>query len=137
MDRRILVAAPSEAGRNFIRLLLIKKQPVAAVTNSRREAKLLEKLGVDVIWQVNTTSTKDSLVPAFPIGRVFLFESSLPLTCQYLKLVSRFDCQAITVISHDWHPQIVYKKLGATYVVRTRAEEVGFLIGCPADVRPI
>lgn len=130
---RILVAAPNEAGRNFIRLLLCKKLPVAAVTNNGREEKALRKLGVNDIFHVNTSCIKGSAVPDFPIGRAYIFESSLPLTCQYLQWIRPWTSQAIIVVAQAWHSEIVYKKLGASYVVRTQTGEVGFLLSRPIE----
>ncbi|MBW7452792.1 hypothetical protein ACFOLF_24280 [Paenibacillus sepulcri] len=127
-QRPILVAASTEAGRKFVRLLLYKQQPVVALTNNRREEKLLRELGVNEIIRVNTTRSKAGAAPQFSIGRVYIFESSLPLSCQYLQLMANWSCQEITVITTVWHPEVIYKKLGAAYIVRTQSGDVGFLL---------
>ncbi|MFC3798674.1 hypothetical protein [Cohnella sp. GCM10012308] len=128
-QRRILVAASHAAGRDFIRQALYKKLPVAALANNVREEKALRKIGVSEVVHVNTSSIKDNAAaPAFPIGRVFIFEASLPLTCRYLQWAAGCSCLAITVVTHARHPEVIYKKLGATYVVRTQTGEVGFLL---------
>ncbi|MEK3870106.1 MULTISPECIES: hypothetical protein [unclassified Paenibacillus] len=130
---RILVAASNKAGRNFVQLLLYRKVPVAALTNNKREEKLLKELGVDEILRVNTTRNKVSGVPAFPIGRVFIFETSLPLSCQYLQFIARWPCKAVTVVTTAWYPDVIYKTLGASYVVHTKNGEVGFLLSRLTD----
>ncbi|MDI4644491.1 hypothetical protein [Cohnella hashimotonis] len=128
-QRRILVAASDAAGRDFIRQALYKKLPVAALTNNGREEKALRKIGVSEVVHVNTSCiNENAAAPAFPIGRVFIFESSLPLTCRYLQWATGCSCLAITVVTHAWHPEVIYKKLGARYVVRTQTGEVGFLL---------
>lgn len=130
---RILVAASNEAGRKFIQLLLYRKVPVAALTNNKREEKLLRELGVDEVLRVNTTRNQAGGVPAFPIGRVFIFETSLPLSCLYLQQVAQWSCKAVTVVTTAWHPEAIYKSLGASYVVHTKNGEVGFLISHLTD----
>ncbi|WP_334077453.1 hypothetical protein [Paenibacillus sanfengchensis] len=130
---RILVAASNKAGRNFIRLLMYQKIPVAALTNNKREEKLLREIGVNEILRVSTTRNKVGEIPVFPIGRVFIFESSLPLSCQYLQFVARFSSKAITVVTTMWHPEAIYKKLGASYVIYTKNGEVGFLLSDLTD----
>lgn len=132
-QRRILVAASTEAGRKFIRLLLYRQVPVAAMTNNKREEKLLKDIGVNEILRVSTIHNKAGEIPKFPIGRVFIFEISLPLTCAYLQLVSRWPCNAVTVVTTMWHPKVIYKKLGAANVVHTQTGEVGFLLGSQID----
>lgn len=128
-QRPILVAASTEAGRKFVRLLLYKQQPVVALTNNRREEKLLREMGVNDIIRVNTASSKaGAAAPLLSIGRVFIFESSLPLSCLYLQLVANWSCKDITVITTVWHPDVIYKKLGAAYIVRTQSGDVGFLL---------
>ncbi len=123
-----VVAASNEAGRTFIRLLLYKQLPVAALTNNKKEAKLLEQIGVPDILHVRTTHTKEVSAPAFPIRRLMIFESSLPLTCQYLLLTARWSVKTIMVITSARHPEAVYKSLGASCVVYSQTGEVGFLL---------
>lgn len=125
---RIVVAASNEAGRTFVRLLLYKQLPVAALTNNKREAKLLEQIGVPDILRVHSAHTKEGMTPAFPIRCLFIFEISLPLTCQYLLLAARWPVKTIVVITSAGHPEAVYKRLGASYVVYTQTGEVGFLL---------
>jgi len=124
----VLVAASTEAGRNFIRLLLYRQVPVAALTNNKREERLLQGIGVKEIMRVDTLFNKTEIRPAFPVDRVFIFEVSLPLTCAYLQVVSRWCCRSVTVVTTMWHPQVIYKKLGASIVLRTQTGEVGFLL---------
>ncbi|QTH45334.1 hypothetical protein J4772_13535 [Cohnella sp. LGH] len=132
-QRHILIAAPNEAGKRFIKLLRIHRIPVAVLTNNGREERELRGLGVDCILRVDTVSIKENSVPSFPIGRVFIFESSLPLSCQYLLLLANWSCKAITVVTGASHPEVIYRKLGASYIVHTQANDVGFLLGSWTD----
>jgi len=101
---------------------------VAALTNNKREERLLQDIGVKEIIQVDTTFIKSGTFPEIPIVRAFIFEMSLPLTCAYLQVLSRWRCRSVTVVTTMWHPQVIYKKLGASIVLHTQSGEVGFLL---------
>ncbi|WP_179233070.1 hypothetical protein [Paenibacillus rigui] len=48
------------------------------------------KLGVKKFYMVATTSEATWIMPEYPIGKVFLFESSLNLTCRYLQICRKW-----------------------------------------------
>lgn len=126
---RVVVAASNKAGLEFVKLLLHQKIPVAALTNNKKEEQLLRQMGVQDILRVRTTRGIACGIPDFLVKRVLIFEASLPLSCQYLQLVSQWSCQQVTVVTSVWHPEGIYKKLGAAYVIYSRTGNVVFLLG--------
>lgn len=52
----ILVTAPNEAGRKFIKLLMYKKMPFAVLTNSAGEERRLRRIGVEHVIRMNTAA---------------------------------------------------------------------------------
>ncbi|MBE1446271.1 hypothetical protein [Paenibacillus sp. OAS669] len=124
----ILVSAPNKTGEGFIRLLLSKGIPFAAITNSRAEQERLESLGVKhTIW-IDTSECESWLLPDLPIGKVFLFESSLNLCCRFIQICRTWTSKEICVVTHNMNPRLVYKGLGADHVIHTSSHDVSFLM---------
>ncbi|UQZ85267.1 hypothetical protein SK3146_04556 [Paenibacillus konkukensis] len=124
----ILVSAPNKTGESFVRLLLAKGIPFAAITNSRAEAGRLRKLGVKHFIRVDTSECESWLLPELPIGRVFLFESSLNLCCRLIQICRTWTSKDIYVITRHMNPRLVYRGLGADHVIHTSSQDVSFLI---------
>ncbi|MBD2870238.1 hypothetical protein [Paenibacillus arenilitoris] len=127
-DERILVSAPNRAGENFIRTLRAKQLPFAALVSSSRQQKSMESLGVKPIIYVDTTKHDSWIIPDYPIGKVFIFEDSLPLCCRYIQICRGWTSKAMYVISHRGNPRMVYRGLGANHVVFANSEDVSYLI---------
>lgn len=131
MDNRqdiILVSAPNKTGEAFIRLLMAYRLPFAAIANNKREQARMEELGVERMIIVDTTEESTWHIPNFCIGKIFLFESSFPLCCRYIRICSPWTSEPIYVITHSNHPRLIYKGLGAGYVIHTNSEDVSFLL---------
>jgi hypothetical protein len=124
----ILVSAPNKAGEAFIRGLMANRLPFAAIANNRAEHKRLEDLGVKSIILMDTTQENTWLVPDFPIGKVFLFETSLNLSCRYIRVCRTWTSKPIYVITRSANPRLIYKGLGASYVIYTNGDDVSFLL---------
>lgn len=124
----VLVSAPNKAGEEFIRRLMANRMPFAAIANNRAEQKRLEDFGVNRIILLDTTQESTWLVPDFPIGKVFLFESSLNLSCRYIRVCRTWTSRPIYVITRSANPRLIYKGLGASYVIYTNGDDVSFLI---------
>ncbi|MFF2091037.1 hypothetical protein [Paenibacillus sp. NPDC058174] len=127
----IAVAGFNEISVNFIRQLLYRQLPFIVLTNSKLEAKRITEV-VDTslvkVLRVRTTARAWS-IPELPIAKVYIFESSLPLSCRYLRYCrSHWASAHICVITTHWHPKAIYKALGADGIVYTQGEEVGFLL---------
>ncbi|RKN78246.1 hypothetical protein [Paenibacillus ginsengarvi] len=131
MEKRqdiILVSAPNKAGERFIRGLQQIGQPVAGLANSIREQERLKELGVKTIAVVDTANENTWVIPDFPVGSVYLFESSLNLSCRYIRVCRSWTAKSIYVITGSGNPRLIYKVLGADYVVHTTTDKVSFLL---------
>lgn len=124
----ILVSAPNKTGEAFIRQLISHRLPFVAIMNNKVEQDRLKKLGVKNIIMVDTSAQNTWLIPDVPVGKVFLFERSLNLICRYIQISSTWTSQPIYVITHSSNPRLVYKGLGASYVIHTNSDDVSFLI---------
>ncbi|MCM3783610.1 hypothetical protein M3231_11530 [Neobacillus mesonae] len=127
-DEVILVTAPNEAARNFIRLLMYKKLPFAVLTNSAQEERKVKRLGVEHIIRMDTALASKWLLPNATVGRIFIFENSLNLTCRFLQICRPWTRKSITIITQLNHPRGVYRGMGADHVIFTIKGEVGFLL---------
>ncbi|MFC4306736.1 hypothetical protein [Cohnella boryungensis] len=127
-DEFILVSAPNKIGEQFIKALQIKDIPYAAIANHQAERSRLEVLGVKSIIMVDTVLRQTWTIPDLPVGKVFLFERSLPLICRYLQICRSWTGKPIYVITGSDNPRLVYKGLGANYVIHSRSDDVSFLL---------
>ncbi|MCZ8515554.1 hypothetical protein O9H85_24735 [Paenibacillus filicis] len=124
----ILVSAATKAGETFVRGLIREGLPFAAIVNNKAERADMEKLGVKRIIMVDTTEESTWLQPDGPIGKVYLFETSMNLCCRYIRICRSWTEQPVYVITKSNHPRLIYKSLGATYVIHTNSDDVKFLI---------
>ncbi|MCU6798209.1 MULTISPECIES: hypothetical protein [Paenibacillus] len=124
----ILVSAPNKTGEGFILQLLKQGLRFAAIANNQGEKQRLVNIGVKNIVMVDTTEQINWTLPEFTIGKVFIFERSLNLCCRYIQMCRRWTSKPIYVITHTSNPRLVYKGLGAAYVIHTTSEDVSFLI---------
>lgn len=124
----ILVSAPTKAGEEFIHQLIYYKIPFAAIANNRAERDRLESIGTKNIVLIDTTDEQTWIIPDFSVSKVFLFESSLNLCCRYLRICRTWTSDPIYVITHSSNPRLIYKGLGATFVIHTNNHHVSFLV---------
>lgn len=124
----ILVSAPNKTGESFIRMLMTKDIPFAVITNSKGEQSRLARLGVEHIIFIDTNEYESWILPELPIGKVFLFESSLNLCCRFIQICRTWTSRNICVVTHNSNPRLVYKGLGADEVIHTPSHEVSFLV---------
>lgn len=129
----ILVAASNKTGEAFIRKLMLQKLPFAALVNSKSEAARLEEIGVKHFILVDTTEERTWVMPELPVGKVYLFESSLNLCCRYIRVCHMWTSEPIYVITHSVNPRLIYRALGASFVIHTNSHDVSFLL---ASQRP-
>ncbi|MEF2965997.1 hypothetical protein V3851_09155 [Paenibacillus sp. M1] len=126
-DDCILVAAPNRAGRNFALLLVSRGRKVVVLVNNKADEQQAGKLGATGIIRVKTDEEKTWVIPEYAFKCAFIFETSLTLTCRYLQLCRRWTTGPVIVISPHRHPRMIYKGLGATYIIHSATGEVGFL----------
>lgn len=127
-DEFILVSPATKAGERFMELLKIRKLPYAAIINSARERARLVQLGVKHIIEVDTKDHESWIIPKLPIGKVYLFERSLPLCCRYIQICRSWTGQSVYIITEGQNARKIYRGLGADYVVYSNNSEVSFLI---------
>ncbi|WP_138752617.1 hypothetical protein [Paenibacillus sinopodophylli] len=127
-DKRIIVAGLNEAGQSFIRTLQFRELKFVVLTNSKQEAKLLRKQGIMDVILVNSNNRNSWIPPAFRIRDVFIFESSLALSCRFVQCCRSWTSEPIYVITQQWNPRAIYKALGASHIVFSQTGEVGFLL---------
>ncbi|BFH64902.1 MULTISPECIES: hypothetical protein [Paenibacillus] len=127
-EELIVVTAPNEAGRKFIKLLIYLKRPFAVLTNNLKEERALKKLGVSQIIRIHTNHTDEWAVPEQKVGRIFIFENSLNLTCRYLQICRPWTSRPIYVITRTGNSPGIYRGLGANHIIHSLNGEVGFLL---------
>lgn len=124
----ILISPATPSGENFMKTVQARGLPFAALVNSETERTRLEQSGISPVIVTDTTGRGSNHPPELPIGKVFLFERSLPLTCRYLQICRLWTSRPIFVIKTGSHPWLIYKSLGADYVIHTNGDDVSFLI---------
>lgn len=129
----VLVAAPNPVGLKFILLLIAAKRNFAVLVNNKKEEEVLHKLGVRHVLRIKTDDEQSWIVPPFPIGRCYIFEMSMTLTCRYLQICRRWTNDQIFIITPNRNPRMIYKGLGASYVIHSVSGEVGFLLAAKLE----
>ncbi|NOV01747.1 hypothetical protein GC097_17155 [Paenibacillus sp. LMG 31457] len=127
----LLIAAPTKAGEAFMAQVKLAGMPFIALTNNKPNKRRLEAQGVEHIIQVDTLEPWATNMPDCPIGNVILFEESLPLSCRYLQICRRWTSKPIYVVTQSVNPRLIYKGLGADYVIYSKNGDVRFLLGSP------
>jgi hypothetical protein len=127
-DDYLLVSAPTEAGLAFLRVLAAKGSHYAALTYNKAEKQALEEMGVENILMVDTKDSRSLLVPELPIGKVYLFEQSLDLCCRYIQICRSWTAKPIYVITQGNNARLIYKGLGAKYVILSQGTDLSFLL---------
>jgi hypothetical protein len=124
----ILVSAPTKAGENFIKELIVHRVPFVVIANNKTEVERLKGLGANHIIMIDSTEAKTWILPDFTVGKVFLFERSLSLCCRYIQICRSWTSKEIFVVTKHHNPRLVYKGLGATTSVHTTSDDVSFLV---------
>jgi hypothetical protein len=130
----VIVSAPNKAGRCFLHLLMIMEIPFAVMVNSSAECKRMKELGITSIMKINTFDHNEWLTPDFPVGKVYLFERSLPLCCRYLMMCRKWTKSPIRVISNGLMPRSIYRGLGANEIIVSSSDNVSFLLDSLHDI---
>ncbi|MGO4110561.1 hypothetical protein [Paenibacillus sp. YAF4_2] len=128
MNDYILVSAPNVQGEDFIKQLQRRHIPFAALVNNKAEYERMLALEVNTIIVISTTEEATWRVPELPIGRIFLFERSLNLCCRYIQICRSWTSKSICVITNSTNPRLIYKGMGANYVIHSSSTETSFLI---------
>ncbi|MFX3636912.1 MAG: hypothetical protein ACE3L7_29930 [Candidatus Pristimantibacillus sp.] len=124
----IVVVGMNEAALTFIRLLIYKELSFVVLTNNRQEEKQLLNIGVPNVIRINTNDRSTWSIPTMVIGEVFIFESSLALSCRYVQCCRLWTFKPIYVITPFLSPRAIYKGLGANHVIYSQTGEISFLL---------
>ncbi|MFC5653469.1 hypothetical protein ACFPYJ_31000 [Paenibacillus solisilvae] len=124
----LLIAAPTKAGDDFMQQAKLSGLPFIALINNKMERLRLEGRGVKQIIQVNTSEPGTAAIPEYPIGNVILFEESLPLCCRVIQICRSWTSKPIYVVTQSFNPRLIYKGLGADYVIYSKNGDVRFLL---------
>lgn len=127
-DEYVLVSAPNRTGECFVKILQNSNIPFVGITNNRNEQSRLKQLGVENILFVDTGGLRTSIVPELPVGKVFLFEFSLPLCCRYVQICRSWTGKPIYVITESNNERYIYRELGANYIIHTNSDDLSFLV---------
>jgi hypothetical protein len=126
----LLIAAPTKAGEDFMKQIKLGGYPFIALTNNKMEKLKLEGQGVKKIIQLDTSVPGSStpIIPDYPIGNIILFEESLTLCCRYIQICRSWTSGSMYVITQSVNPRLIYKGLGADYVIYSKNGDVKFLL---------
>ncbi|MBB3154258.1 hypothetical protein FHS16_004340 [Paenibacillus endophyticus] len=127
-EEQIIVAGLNEASQSFIRALQFRQLKFVVLTNSKQEAKQLRKHGITDVVFINSNDRNSWVPPVFRVREVFIFESSLALSCRFVQCCRSWTSEPIYVITQQWNPRAIYKGLGASHIVFTQTGEVSFLL---------
>ncbi|MDR6551746.1 hypothetical protein [Paenibacillus qinlingensis] len=124
----LLIAPSTKAGEDFMKHVKLLGLPFIALTNNKMERLKLEGQGVKQIIRVDTSEPAKTMIPDYPIGNVILFEESLPLCCRYIQICRSWTSGRIYVVTQSTNPRLIYKGLGADYVIYSKNGDVKFLL---------
>ncbi|MNW28843.1 hypothetical protein D3C74_56820 [compost metagenome] len=128
-DAVTLVFAPNQAGERFVESLCENHIPYAVVSCHQvpemqvTAAKLMEN---EVKVHIKEEGWQEP--PEMEFDKVYLFEEQTAECCRLLIAIRRLTSAPIYVITKRHHPQMLYRSIGAQYVIRTNSDDVLFLI---------
>ncbi|MGE6668699.1 hypothetical protein [Paenibacillus xylanexedens] len=131
MDEAMIVvsAGHSAAGMNFVDLLLKKGLAFVVLVHSEEEREQLQTLGAFPVRYIQETKGMQQTRPEYMVTNAFVFENNLPQCCQDIQLCHSWYPQHLYVVSSNKAPVgLVYKGLGATYVIHSQTGNVSFLL---------
>ncbi|WP_408894857.1 hypothetical protein [Paenibacillus taichungensis] len=131
MDDAMMVVSTGqgEAGKNFVNVLLQRGFAVVVLVHSEEEGEQFQSLGAVTVRYIQELAFRNQLPPEFAVKNAFVFENSLPQCCQDIELCRSLCPQQLYVVSSNRpHVELVYKGLGATYVIHSRSGDVSFLL---------
>ncbi|WP_411344316.1 hypothetical protein ACE3MZ_22595 [Paenibacillus sp. WLX1005] len=124
----VLVSPATRAGEQFMQLLKVKGIDFAAIVNSYSEKVKMERMGIHHVLLLDTQRQDEWCLPQMTVGKVYLFERSLPLCCRYIQMCRSWTSDPIYVITESSNSRMIYKGLGADHIVHTNGGSVAFLL---------
>ncbi|MBH5320431.1 hypothetical protein I6N90_21795 [Paenibacillus sp. GSMTC-2017] len=144
LEEYVLISAPNEAGRSFLKALLMRGIPVVGLANTIEQLEYMRELGLVYTIMVMQGDEHKCVLPPVPIGKVYLFEQSLPALCQYLLVCRVWTSKSIFIIKsvadRISNAPSIYRQLGANHVLLSTGNDMNFLLGSelredPASIR--
>ncbi|WP_410768827.1 hypothetical protein [Fontibacillus sp. BL9] len=112
----VLVFAPNQAGERFVKYL---SEGGGAFT----------VIACDSAEQLSEKDEKTSVIPqGAEFYKAYIFEEELDQCCKVLDILTEWKCGTVYVITRKHYPQMIYRALGADYVIRTTSTDLSFLI---------
>lgn len=122
----------SSAGMEFVRLLLKRGIGVIVlVHNAEEEQQLTELIGKIRVHRLYNSGSADGMPIAseWAVRHAFVFERNLPECCQDIQLCHSWCPQRLYVVTSSLNPvQLVYRGLGASYVIHSRSGDISFVL---------
>lgn len=126
-DAMILVYSPNLAGDRFIRALT-KKKLFSALSCSSVQKQHLNDLGVESVVEADIKEKILFSIPENEFSKVYIFEEELGRCLAVIETIRKWTFGTIFVITKNRYPQMIYKALGADFVIRTTSDDVSFLL---------
>ncbi|MNW43694.1 hypothetical protein D3C74_209030 [compost metagenome] len=124
----VMVYAPNQAGEQFMQTLSEGGHSFAVVACSPAEQRYLSARGLTNIVRINFKEQSLIYSSENEFSRVYIFEEELGRCCKVLDIIRKWTNGIIYVITTKHYPQMMYRMLGANYVIRTTKDDVSFLI---------
>lgn len=124
----VLVFAPNLAGEQFLQALSEQNKVFAALVCSPGERKHLQELGVINVIDVNIKDKCLQKLLENEFIKVYLFEEALGQCCELIEIIRKWTYGTIYIITRNHYPQVIYKALGADFVIRTTSTYHSFLL---------
>ncbi|PAF32860.1 hypothetical protein CHI14_05780 [Paenibacillus sp. 7516] len=122
----------SSAGMEFVRLLLKRGIGVIVlVHNAEEEQQLTELIGKISVYRLYPSGSADKTPIAidWAVKHAFVFERNLPECCQDIQLCHSWCPQRLYVVTSSLNPvQMVYRGLGASYVIHSQSGDISFVL---------
>ncbi|AIQ42941.1 hypothetical protein MKZ24_13550 [Paenibacillus sp. FSL R7-0297] len=126
-DAMMLVYSPNVAENQFIQALGTS-ECFAAVSCSPVQKQHLLELGVKNVVEVDIKEKCLISIPENEFSKVYIFEEDLGQCCGLIETLRKWTLGTIFVITKNRYPQMIYKALGANYVIRTTSDNLSFLL---------
>ncbi|KJD45914.1 hypothetical protein [Paenibacillus terrae] len=124
----LLVFAPNLAGEQFLQALSEGGELFVALACNPDQQQHLYELGVENVIEFNIKEKHLKQLPTKEFSKVYIFEEQLGQCYQVLEVIRQWTCGTIYVITKNHYPQMIYKALGADFVIRTASDDLSFLL---------
>ena len=104
---------------------------ILLVHNAEEEQQLTELIGKLSVYRLYPSDSADKTPVAIDcaVKHAFVFERNLPECCQDIQLCHSWCPQRLYVVTSSLNPvQLVYRGLGASYVIHSRSGDISFVL---------